>query len=65
MPKLIPTSAHAMIVNSKKTEDQDDVLSQRSHSNETLSLNEDPMNLVETSWDISSSLKTGSIPIKN
>ena len=36
---------------------EDDFLSHGSHSNETLPLNEDPMNLVETSWDISTTLQ--------
>ena len=40
----------------KNQNDGDEVLSQRSLSNETLPLNEDPMNLVETSWDISGTI---------
>ncbi len=59
MPELIPT-ARSMVLNGRNNAnldlETDEVLSQRSHSNETMSLNEDPMNLVETSWDISSSL---------
>ena len=37
-----------------------DISSQRSHSNDTtVPLNEDPMNLVETSWDISGTINNG------
>ena len=45
MPRLIPNSG-------RKNDDGSDCGSQRSHSNENL--NEDPMNLVETSWEVSS-----------
>ena len=67
MPKLIPTPRTGPIPTAANGgsggthhEEQDDFLSHGSHSNETsLPLNEDPMNLVETSWDISTSLHNG------
>ena len=66
MPKLIPTPRTGSIPSATTNgggggaqEEQDDFLSHGSHSNETLPLNEDPMNLVETSWDISTSLHNG------
>ena len=66
MPKLIPTPAirggpHPSGSTNNNgghaDESEHDFLSHGSHSNETsLPLNEDPMNLVETSWDISTTL---------
>ena len=49
MPRLIPTQRFNGTTVSNRTSDEDDT-----GSNETLS--EDPMNLVETSWDLSNSL---------
>ena len=41
-----------------------DISSQRSHSNDTtVPLNEDPMNLVETSWDISGTINNGNAAV--
>jgi len=67
MPKLIPTAAirggpHPSGSTNNNgghaDESEHDFLSHGSHSNETsLPLNEDPMNLVETSWDISTTLQ--------
>ena len=65
MPKLIPTPGRSGPPPSGSTNnngghhhvDEDDFMSHGSHSNETLPLNEDPMNLVETSWDISTTLQ--------
>ena len=50
MPRLIPNSANSSRKNDPET--GSDSGSQRSHSNENFT--EDPMNLVETSWEVSS-----------
>ena len=55
MPKLIPTS-RAPVPNGNSNDEDEENNSPRSQSND-LPLNEDPMNLVETSWDITSSLQ--------
>ena len=52
MPRLIPTQR---LVASHRTSDEEET-----GSNETLS--EDPMNLVETSWDLSSSMLNDNNP---
>ena len=49
MPRLIPTQRLAFNGTQNRTSDEEET-----GSNETLS--EDPMNLVETSWDLSSSM---------
>lgn len=46
---LIPTN-HSLMRSGRSNDETDDSVSP---SNEEMSLNEDPMNLVETSWDIS------------
>ena len=49
MPKLIPTTTRIGIINNGTTRGSDE---EETGSNDEI--NEDPMNLVETSWDLSS-----------